>query len=82
MHCRGEYGKLPPSYVRTIFFLHATRWIYISVPIDLVKLWDELNVRFPLINFKVSTFFYSTHIGNIQNGLFSDSSIFRVAHQI
>uniref|UniRef100_A0A914RHW8 Uncharacterized protein n=1 Tax=Parascaris equorum TaxID=6256 RepID=A0A914RHW8_PAREQ len=40
---RRKFGKMPTEIVRVVFFVYIAHWMCLSVPSQLLQLWDELN---------------------------------------
>uniref|UniRef100_A0A1I7XWL0 Acetylcholine receptor subunit alpha-type deg-3 n=1 Tax=Steinernema glaseri TaxID=37863 RepID=A0A1I7XWL0_9BILA len=40
---RRQYGRIPPLVVRYLFFVQFIKWVCLSVPPQLLKIWEELD---------------------------------------
>ncbi|TMS34074.1 hypothetical protein L596_001728 [Steinernema carpocapsae] len=40
---RRQYGRLPPLIIRYLFFIQFVKWVCLSVPPQLLKIWEELD---------------------------------------
>jgi hypothetical protein len=40
---RRQYGRMPPLFIRYLFFTRVTTWVCLAIPPQLSMLWDELN---------------------------------------